>query len=280
MPTPFAKYSGCGNDFILVDNRSALLEPEPAAVRRICDRKNGIGADGLLLVERSSIATVKMRIFNADGTEAEMCGNGVRCIAHFAASLVCSGQTAPRFNLSIEAMHQKIHAAIENGTIVTVAPPPKETIAMKVVPVGELSLTTYFIDTGVPHAILFKGQIDETAFPSIAPRIRHHNVFAPKGTNVNFVELLPDRSVRLRTYERGVEGETLACGTGAMAAALAAASLHGLESPVTVRPASGETLTVAFDGPAAAPIGLSLTGPAVKVYEGVFSGENFGFCPR
>lgn len=272
MPIPFIKYSGCGNDFILVDNRAARLVPHPGAIARLCARTTGIGADGLLFVEDSLSDTAKMKIFNADGTEAEMCGNGVRCVAHYLSTL-----TPHPASLSIETMHQRIFAVVESDGISTEFPAPTHVNLHQNVAIEGKTLAVHCLDTGVPHAILFTGKIDDPTFPMLAKEIRRHADFAPRGTNVNLAQIQPDGAIFLRTYERGVEGETLACGTGAVAAALAAAALYRLSAPIVVVPRSNSPLTISFSGSPQAPERLRVKGSAVQVFTGTFQRELFEF---
>jgi len=286
----FAKYSGCGNDFILVDNRTNSLDfSDKVKIERMCHRRWGIGADGVVVLGNSHSADFSMRIFNADGSEAEMCGNGIRCLARFIAEL---GFSQPNF--SIETMHQKVNVSLTADQVSVVLPPPTdvryfiplnlgagltrmdETITCAP---GELShtpdaqatvspiLTIHYLNTGVPHAVLFVKDIEDSRHMSVAPHIQRHPDFHPKGTNVDFVEILSDHSIAIRTYERGVEQETLACGTGAVAAALAAGCVHHLTSPIEVRTRSQEALSIAFDQ-ADSPQKILLRGPAVKIYQG------------
>lgn len=262
MPIPFAKYSGCGNDFILIDNREHILGdcPPPEYIARLCHRQKGIGADGIVLLERSKRGDFRMRIFNSDGSEAEMCGNGIRCLARFIHDL-----GFPQKNLTIETMHQIIHTSLKpDGTVQVRMPPAIEHAYSVQIEVNNHNYIVHHIDTGVPHAVLFVEDIEDSAHMTLAPRIRHHPKFYPKGSNVNFVKLLPDQTISVRTYERGVEAETLACGTGAAASAVATARIHRLAGPIQVRTRSGDILTIGFND------GLQMTGPAIKNFSGVF----------
>lgn len=272
MPIPFIKYSGSGNDFILVDCRTTQLKLVSEAIAKLCARNTGIGADGLLLVERSESATARMRIFNADGREAEMCGNGIRCIAHYLASL-----PPHPVQLTIETMNHRINVAIERDGIITEYPPPTHVRLNRKIRLASGSVTAHTLDTGVPHTVLFTETLNDPSFVTLAKEIRHHDDFAPKGTNVNLAERLPNGHIAIRTYERGVEGETLACGTGAMATAIAAVQLHHLPLPIVVVPRSGDPLTIAFSGSSQSPEHLTMKGPAIQVFNGLFLRESFGF---
>lgn len=266
MRIPFSKYSGCGNDFILIDNREDFFdEQNPQLIARLCHRRLGIGADGLILLKKSLRADFRMRIFNADGGEAEMCGNGIRCLTRFIHDLNISGQS-----FLIETMFQQAHVSLSKDLVSVKLPNPSEIHFSSTIPVDGRSLTIHFLDTGVPHAVIFVDNLEDDSLMKLAPKIRSHRHFKSKGANVDFAKISSDGTVSIRTYERGVEGETLACGTGAVATAIAAAHVHGLQSPVTINPRSKEPLQISFTGTAQAPENLTMTGPATKVYEGHF----------
>lgn len=215
----FVKYHGAGNDFVLIDCTEQLIPDDlPALARHVCERRYGVGADGLLLIYPSQVADYRMRIFNADGSEPAMCGNGIRCVADYIFHYKTSKSA-----LFIETM-RKILACRneENGIVVDLGPP--------VVMHGN---EPYVVDTGVPHAVLFVPDVDTVVFPSEAQKIRFDPRFAPHGVNVNFASLRDDM-LYVRTYERGVEGETLACGTGAAAAAFIAQQHYGKNGPIAI----------------------------------------------
>ena len=258
----FAKYSGCGNDFILIDNRKRLFAASKAEISRLCHRQQGIGADGIVLLEDSSSSDFGTRIFNADGSEAEMCGNGIRCLARFICDIEFSDKLENRF--SIQTMHQRMHVRIEPGIVYVEMPPATAWRSDIAIDIGDTSFFLHSIDTGVPHAIQFVPDI-ENVFIRLAPEIRYHSEFGSRGTNVNFAQFLPDGTIAVRTYERGVEGETLACGTGAVAVALTAARIHRINSPIVVRPRSGDLLQISFNENFEQ---ITLAGPAFKVFEG------------
>ncbi len=261
MPLSFSKYSGCGNDFILVDNRLLHFPVDAAYIAKLCDRKRGVGADGLILLQLSQMADYRMRIFNADGGEAEMCGNGIRCLMQFIREL---GGLAPRYR--IETMNATLQVEEEQGGLVSVEMAEPHSIQW------ELSLPGFFqlssLNTGVPHAVIFVEDLERDHWMAIAPQIRHHAAFGPKGTNVNFAQLKSDGTLSVRTYERGVEGETLACGTGATAAALAAAKRFGLPGPIQVLPRSKEPLNISFSWQGDCPTAVTLAGPAHFIFRG------------
>lgn len=257
----FAKYTGCGNDFILIDGRShpAITTKQ---ISTLCDRHQGIGADGVILLERSQKALLKMTIYNQDGSQAEMCGNGIRCLHHFA------GQLHFPSNLQIETP-SGIYTTSEthNGLIAVQMTAPK------------LGISSYTIEgitcdatfTGVPHLVCQVENVLMVDVQKMGRLLRFHPTFKPSGTNVNFVQIESADRLLVRTYERGVERETLACGTGAIAAAYVHSQkerkLSG-ERTIEVKTRSGESLITEFfyrDGEVTS---LKLIGPARKVFEG------------
>ncbi len=240
----FYKMSGSGNDFIMIDNRGARLDVEPATLaQRLCRRAISVGADGLILVEPSSKADFRMRIFNADGSEAEMCGNGGRCVARFAEILGIAG---PR--MAFETLAGVIRAEVSGAQVKLQLSQPRDLSLRQSIDVDGVVQQVHSINTGVPHAILFCSDLEEVAVRELGRQIRFHPAFGPAGTNADFVTVRDPHSLAIRTYERGVEDETLACGTGVVASALVAAALGLVSSPVQVRVRGGETLTVYFDG--------------------------------
>ncbi len=237
----FTKMSGAGNDFIVVDNRRGVVKNAAATARTLCRRQQSVGADGLLLVERSKKAELRMRIFNPDGSEAEMCGNGVRCVAKFA---VVTGMAGPQHTIETLAGH--IAVSVKGDIVKARMTDPKDLKLNLRLQVNGTQETLHFVNTGVPHAVVFEEALVEADVRGRGRAIRQHGHFAPKGTNVNFVALRGKNMLDVRTYERGVEADTLACGTGSTASALVAAALKGLESPVAVRTQGGETLKIYF----------------------------------
>ncbi|HVM51179.1 MAG TPA: diaminopimelate epimerase [Candidatus Acidoferrum sp.] len=257
--------NGAGNDFVLVDNRAQKLSLSRAQVARLCDRHRGVGADGLILLKPSTSGKADWAwdFYNSDGSTGEMCGNGARCFARFVQRL-----TRIEHALTFETLAGVIRASFQ-GTRVTVSLTPATDLRLN----EQLRLsagkeTVHSINTGVPHAVVFVPDADRARVGELGPQLRHHARFSPKGTNVNFVQQLGPGHIRVRTFERGVEGETLACGTGVTASALIAARLHGFRSPVRVQVQGGEELDVSFremDGTFA---DVTLTGPAEFVFEG------------
>jgi len=277
FPIPFVKMSGTGNDFILIDHREPLLAGVDLAAfaRAVCERKFSAGADGLILIEESEEEGVDFRwqFFNGDGSRAEMCGNGARCAARFAHSRAIA-PARMRFRTAAGV----IEAAIDPETVATGAVRIRLTVPTAIALDEKISITAtgpettvHSVNTGVPHAVLLVENVAAAPVVEWGRAIRFHDRFQPAGTNVNFVRLLgPDR-LRVRTYERGVEDETMACGTGAVAAALVAALLGLVKSPVRVVTSGHEELTIHFTmgGASGREIdAVYLEGPANFIYEG------------
>ena len=212
----FTKMNGAGNDFVLLDNRSGGLRLDAKAIEQICDRHRGVGADGLLLVEPATNgADFKMRYYNSDGGEADMCGNGARCFARYANRLTGSGD-----RVSFETLAGVITAEFPGELVRINMSTPKDLRLNDSIAVLDKSVDVHSINTGVPHAILLVDDLETVDVQRMGKAIRYHGHFAPKGTNVNFIKILNQNTIAIRTYERGVEGETLACGTGVVASAL------------------------------------------------------------
>jgi diaminopimelate epimerase len=246
----FYKMTGTGNDFILIDNRMRLIDADHCQdlVRRACRHKLSVGADGMILIENDSEADFKWRFFNADASEAEMCGNGARCVARFA--FLTGIVDKPR--MTFRTLAGIIRAELLD-TKVKVQMPSPHSLSMDLhLKADKHSFDLDFINTGVPHAVCFAA--DEKDLEAIdvlrwGHALRFHSHFKPAGTNVDFVCVQDDHHIIVRTYERGVEGETLACGTGAIASALIGAARGRVVSPVEVRVRSGESLTIYFQAP-------------------------------
>ncbi|MCD6570237.1 MAG: diaminopimelate epimerase [Deltaproteobacteria bacterium] len=223
----FTKMSGHGNDFIVIDNMERNISMDwGECARRWCRRRTGVGADGLLLIEQSDGADFTLRIFNADGSEAEMCGNGARCAAAFAFDRkIASHQMRFRTVAGIiEASVDGIDVSIKMTDPGQVREDIKLNIEGK-------DLSVCSINTGVPHTILFTDDIGHVPVEETGQKVRSHQEFEPEGTNVDFVEIIGPRKIRIRTYERGVEAETLACGTGAVASAIVCSKCKDIGSP-------------------------------------------------
>ncbi|HHB76399.1 MAG TPA: diaminopimelate epimerase, partial [Desulfobulbus sp.] len=259
-----------GNDFIIIDHRNPAIHPEAMAefAALVCRRKFSVGADGLILIEDSKKSDFSWRFFNADGSAAEMCGNGARCAARFA---YMHGIAPAR--MRFETLAGIIEAAVSDINVSVKMTSPKDLHLHREIEVEGKNIILHSVDTGVPHAVIFVDDINQMDVCSLGSRIRHHEAFMPAGTNVNFVGRRQD-GFKVRTYERGVENETLACGTGATAAALMAALIEKVDSPVNIMTTGGETLTILFDltdGPGAE--NVFLKGPAHLIYEGKLTDE-------
>ena len=269
MDIRFTKMNGAGNDFVVLDNRKNSLSLEGRDIARLCDRHRGVGADGLLAVEPAEgSADFRMRYYNSDGGEAEMCGNGARCFARFAARLMGSHPDT----ISFETQAGLITAVLEGELVTLEMGRPQDHRDPQSLTLGDSSHQVHFINTGVPHAVVFVSEVEKIDVQILGSALRWHTAFSPKGTNANFAQVIAPDTLLLRTYERGVEGETLACGTGVCATALLHAVETGAESPIHVKVRGGDTLRVDFqknpDGSFAA---AKLTGPADFVFEGTIS---------
>jgi diaminopimelate epimerase len=262
---PFFKMHGGGNDFVLMDHRERCI-PEAEQSRfaqRVCAPRVGVGADGLIFIEDSSKADFRWRFFNADGSEAEMCGNGARCAARFA---VMHGIAKPR--LTFETLAGLIEAEVMDHRV-RVAMADVGNLSLNLsIPLEKNSLEGHFLKVGVPHVVVPVGNLEEIPIREWGREVRFHRMFQPAGTNVNFIRPKDHHALEIRTYERGVEDETLACGTGAVAAALISASLGKVASPVAVHTRGGEILTVSFQLQGEKCSEVFLEGKALVVYQG------------
>jgi diaminopimelate epimerase len=273
FPVSFTKMSGTGNDFIIMDHRRPFVSvlEQPDFARKICRRMFSVGADGLILIEDSGKADFSWRFYNADGSVAEMCGNGARCAARFAFLNKIAGP-----QMSFETVAGIIEAEVlqENGDVRLRMTAPFDFRLDQEIELGDRKREVFFVNTGVPHAVLFVDD-NETPVKEWGREVRFHALFQPAGTNANFVRFLINGDLQVRTYERGVEDETMACGTGAVASALIAAVLGKTASPVRCITSGGEPLTIFFDllkGPGAG--NVFLQGPARIIYEGKLTAES------
>ena len=240
---PFFKMHGSGNDFILIDNRRGVLKGKNLkdVAISVCNRHYSVGADGLIVIVSSRKVDFRWRFFNADGSEAEMCGNGSRCAARFAYLKGIASK-----DMTFETLAGPISAQVKKGRVkvhLTDAVGMRMNIA---IPLDGGLRMGHFIDTGVPHLVYFSKDVKGEDVERIGRATRYHELFKPAGTNVNFIQILGPHKLSIRTYERGVEGETLACGTGSVAAALIAGAIGVVSSPVEVTTLSGEKLAVSY----------------------------------
>lgn len=241
-PIPFHKMNGCGNDFIIIDNRSARAPSDLVAfIQRVCRRKLSIGADGLILIESCDHYDFQWQFYNADGSRAEMCGNGARCAARFAHELGIAGQ-----KMIFKTDAGPIEAEMRGAQVKLKMTPPGDFRLDYAIAVSGGRQILSSINTGVPHVVVELDGLEEAEIVPLGREIRYHETFAPAGTNVNFVNSTGKRRLQVRTYERGVEDETLACGTGCVAAGLIAAARRGWSSPIQVTTRSGGILTIHF----------------------------------
>jgi diaminopimelate epimerase len=261
----FAKYSGSGNDFIMIDNRDGAFPAGRELIARMCARRFAVGANGLILVEPSMKAAVRMRYYNGDGGEAEMCGNGARCFVAFASEL-----GIPVVPLVFETMERVLSGRQDGENVTVEMGEVRDTRLDFSLSVEGAAHEAHFTNTGVPHVVLFVTDLEGIDVAAHGRAIRFHEEFQPSGANVNFVGVREDGGIEVRTYERGVEGETLACGTGVVAAAVVAHLVAKLEPPVKVRVRSGDVLTVGFRREGETFSKVTLSGPAVHVYDGVY----------
>ena len=257
MEIHFYKYQGTGNDFVMIDNRdNHFPKDDIVLINKLCDRRFGIGADGLILLENAEDTDFKMVYFNADGNESSMCGNGGRCLVAFANKLKIIEEAAT-FD-AIDGLHR---ATIKD-----------EIVSLQMINVDTISAydTHVFLNTGSPHHVEFVDNVDQLDIKTLGRKIRNGAPYFEEGTNVNFAEILDSNTIRVRTYERGVEDETLSCGTGVTAVAIAA-NIEGKIDDNTVNiKAMGGDLSISFDNEEYNYTNVVLTGSATFVFEGTF----------
>jgi len=265
MNVPFWKMHGAGNDFILVDDRAQTFPGDPDTVRALTAPTYGIGSEGLILIQPSDRADFRMRFYNPDGNEVEMCGNGARCVAR----LACEIGVAPA-SMRFDTVAGEIAAEVleEDRVRLTMTPPKDWKLNAKLeLPGGPFPY--HFVNSGVPHVVAEVGDVDGVDLLTLGAAVRYHDDFKPAGTNLNLIQVTGPDSLKVRTYERGVEGETLACGTGMVACGLVAGILERVRTPVHITCASGDVLEVDYtpvEGGGAEKV--TLTGPAVHVFRG------------
>ncbi len=274
-PIQFYKMSGCGNDFIIIDNRCPVIEEKDIAafIVSVCRRKMSVGADGVILIENSDTVDFKWRFYNSDGSVAEMCGNGARCVARFA---YLNGITGP--DMAFETLAGIVSASVSEAGLVKIKMTDPRNLALDrplVLKGGSRAVSS--INTGVPHVVMVVDDIQGTPVKEMGREIRFHPDFAPAGTNANFVAVQPDNIVAVRTYERGVEDETLACGTGCVASALITARKFGLPSPVTLLTRSGGNLRIYFNQSQDTYTDVYLEGDARVIYRAALSEEAWNY---
>jgi len=275
---PFHKMSGSGNDFILIDNRKNILQDIDLnrLARTTCQRRLSVGGDGLILFEHSKTRNIhfRWRLFNADGSEAEFSGNGGRCAARLAHLL----EIAPR-RMVFETLAGPVRAEVlktdpkKMAAVKIEMPAPKDLLMNIKIPIRGRTYSGHFINSGVPHVVLFEKNIGEIDVIEVGREIRFNPLFQPSGSNVNFAMMKSPRKGKMRTYERGVEDETLACGTGAVATALIAGALGKGRSPMVLEQKSGMTLRVYFNWNGVGFTDVFLEGDAQWIYQGELQAE-------
>jgi diaminopimelate epimerase len=277
-PMTFSKMAGGGNDFVLIDNRSGRIGDASALTRRICTPHLSVGADGIILIENTGRATFRMRYLNADGSPADFCANGTRCAARFAFVNVI----APK-RMTIETGAGVVGAEVSDGGQVTLTlPPPHSFQRDRALRVGETAIRGSSIVVGVPHYIVFlRDNLWTQDIVPLGRALRTHAGLQPDGANINFVVVREPGSIEVRTYERGVEAETLSCGSGVVASALTSALFGKTKSPVKVLTRSGITLEVSFAMDGGEPRDVQLRGDARIVYRASMTPETIeGFDPE
>lgn len=256
MQLKFYKYQGTGNDFVMVDNRQQFFPKDDVGlVRKICDRRFGIGADGLMLLENDDLTDFRMVYYNSDGNESSMCGNGGRCLTAFASRLGIIGNTA--HFVATDGLHRS--AILENGNV---------SLQMKDVHHVQIEEDYVYLNTGSPHHVMLVDDLENYDVKNQGAKIRYSDLYGPQGSNVNFVRQVGEDHFALRTYERGVEDETLSCGTGATAAAIAMHAIGKTASGNIDLDVMGGELKVSFECKKEGYHNVYLQGPATFVFEG------------
>lgn len=265
MQLHFHKMNGAGNDFVVIDNRNLDINLTKEQIASLCDRHRGVGADGLLAVEPSEDgADYKFRYYNADGGEAEMCGNGARCFGRYTANLDNDSKQVVTFETIAGTLSAEMI-----GTNVKIAMSDPFDLELDTSCEIEDLDAVHFINTGVPHAVALVNDLQDIDVVKNGAAIRYHDRFAPNGTNANFYEATGDSHIAIRTYERGVEGETLACGTGMCACAIIHHLDTGDKAPIKVDVAGGDTLEIGFEKSGDHDFhDVTLSGPADFVFAG------------
>ena len=271
MKVRFVKMHGAGNDFVMIDDRDGAFPAERTTLAALGARGTGIGCEGIILVQKSQAADFRMRFFNPDGSEAEMCGNGARCVAAFAREI----GAAPSDTMRFETIAGLVEAEIIRSPSTRNPQPSTSQLLnsstsqlVKIALPDPKDLREGFVNSGVPHKIVPVEDLEGADVAGEGRRIRYSAEFAPAGTNVDFVRYRPPHDAFIRTYERGVEAETGACGTGSVAAAVVGVAQHGLAFPVSVHTVKGFVLTIGGETDGTSFHSVALTGPVARVFEG------------
>ena len=269
----FTKMHGAGNDFVLIDDRAETFPVhDHILLAMLAAPRTGVACEGVILLQKSSVADFRMVFFNPDGTEADLCGNGARCVAAFAREIGVVKTPAMTFETRAGLVDAEVS---ENGAVKVWMPEPKNRRYGLQVKVGDRFVAGDYVEAGVPHFIVPCENIASVDVEGLGRALRLSDAFAPNGTNVDFVQFIPAHKALIRTYERGVEAESGACGTGAVATAVVAVETKKMSLPIHVRTAQGYTLTVDGDWRHAKSTGFTLTGPVKKVFEGVVDLDSF-----
>ncbi|HVS32865.1 MAG TPA: diaminopimelate epimerase [Thermoanaerobaculia bacterium] len=275
-PITFTKMAGGGNDFVVIDDRAGRIVDAAGLTRRICTRALSVGADGLILVEGSARASFRMRYYNADGSLGEFCGNGTRCAARFAVVSEIAART-----MTIETDAGIVNAEVEGGAVTISLPPPHSFRAERSLSIDGQTVRGSSIVVGVPHYVVFlEGDLWEQKIESLGRAIRMHGEMQPAGTNVNFVVVRGANAIEVRTYERGVEAETLSCGSGVVASVAVSTLFNKVRPPVSVLTRSGITLEVSLTKHDGELREVRLKGDARLIYRAALTAETIeGFDP-
>lgn len=266
MEIAFTKMHGAGNDFVMIQNLDGKIELSSEQVAQLCDRRFGIGADGLILLNPADDDSVQatMVYYNADGGRVDMCGNGARCFTSFA----LQNGLGDGANVSFKTDAGPMKANAKNGQFTIRLTPMHDLRLDQTLETPQGTFAYHFMNTGVEHVVRFMDDVSSVDIVPEGSAVRYHPDFAPKGTNANFAQIQTDGIIKVRTYERGVEGETLACGTGVTAVAIAAVLKGFSKTPVSLRVAGGDVLAIDFDRNGDAVSNVTLTGPAKTVFTG------------
>ncbi|MCC5848024.1 MAG: diaminopimelate epimerase [Verrucomicrobia bacterium] len=265
MKTHFWKMHGAGNDFVLIDDRECKFPDEDnALVHRLARPKYGVGCEGVILIQPSDTADFRMRFYNPDGGEVEMCGNGARCVARLAHEI---GAAPKEMKFDTVAGVIGAECTAKDQVCLTMTP-PKDWLLNGELEMEEQKIPFHFVNSGVPHVVMVVEDLKNIDIKTIGAAVRYHPRFQPAGTNVNFIQVTGPDAISVRTYERGVEDETLACGTGMVASGLIAGSLGLVSVPVQITCAAGDVLQVNYTPTEKSAENVTLTGRAVHVFEG------------
>ena len=269
----FTKMHGAGNDFVLIDDRAETFPVhDHILLAMLATPRTGIACEGVILVQKSAVADFRMVFFNPDGTEADLCGNGARCVAAFAREIGIVKSPAMTFETRAGLVDAEVSP---NGSVKVWMPEPKNRRYGLQVKVGDTFVAGDYVEAGVPHFIVPCESVASIDVEGLGRALRLSDAFTPNGTNVDFVQFLPAHKAIIRTYERGVEAESGACGTGAVATAVVAVETKKMSLPVHIRTSQGYTLTVDGDWRHAKATGFTLTGPVKKVFDGVVDLDSF-----